>query len=117
MGKLTTHVLDAMHGKPAAGMKIDLYRVEREGPCLLTSVVTNADGRLDEALLEGADLLVGVYELLFHVGEFFANHGGDIIRPRFLDLVPIRFGVAAADQNYHVPLVCSRWSYSTYRGS
>jgi len=117
MGKLTTHVLDTTHGKPAAGMKIDFYRVEREGPCLLKTVTTNADGRCDEPLLEDADLLVGVYELVFHVGEYFAHHGGDLARPRFLDLVPVRFGIAQNQQNYHVPLLCSRWAYSTYRGS
>jgi 5-hydroxyisourate hydrolase len=117
MGQLTTHVLDTTHGKPAAAMKVDFYRVEREGPCLLKTVATNADGRCDEPLLEGDDMLVGVYELVFHVGEYFARQGGDISRPRFLDLVPVRFGIAQNQQNYHVPLLCSRWAYSTYRGS
>jgi 5-hydroxyisourate hydrolase len=116
-GKLSTHVLDTAHGKPAAGMKIDLGKVEREGVALLKSVVANADGRTDEPLLEGDDLLVGMYELVFHVGEYFAHHAGDTERPRFLDLVPIRFGVANPNANYHVPLLCSKWSYSTYRGS
>ena len=117
MGKLTTHVLDTTHGKPAGGMIIELYRVEREGPSLLKTVTTNADGRLDEPLLEGDDLLNGVYELVFHVGEFFAHQSGDPVRPRFLDLVPVRFGVSHPQTNYHVPLLCSRWAYSIYRGS
>jgi 5-hydroxyisourate hydrolase len=117
MGKLTTHVLDTTHGKPGAGMIIELYRVEREGPALLKKVTTNADGRTDAPLLEGDDFLGGVYELIFHVGEFFAHQSGDPVRPRFFDLVPVRFGVAQPQTNYHVPLLCSRWSYSTYRGS
>ena len=117
MGKLTTHVLDATHGKPAAGMIVELHRIERAGTALLKTVKTNADGRLDEPLLEGDDLLGGVYELIFHVGEFFASQSGDPVRPRFLDLVPIRFGVAQPQTNYHIPLLCSRWAYSTYRGS
>src|SRR5438046_436745 len=116
MGKLTTHVLDTSHGKPAAGMKIDLFRVEREGPSLLKTVTTTAEGRTELPLLEGDDMLTGQYELLFHVGEFLAHQSGDLVRPRFLDLVPVRFGVAS-NQDYHVPLLCSRWSYSTYRGT
>ena len=117
MGKLTTHVLDTTHGKAAGSMIIELYRVEREGPALLKTVKTNADGRTDEPLLEGEDFLGGVYELVFHVGEFFAMQSGDPVRPRFLDLVPVRFGVAQSQANYHIPLLCSRWSYSTYRGT
>src|SRR4051812_15021784 len=117
MAKLTTHVLDTTHGRPASGMKIDLYKVEREGPALLKSVTTNKDGRTDEPLLDGDSFTTGIYELDFHVGEFFAVFGGDTVRPRFLDVVPIRFGVAIPGSNYHVPLLCSRWAYSTYRGS
>jgi 5-hydroxyisourate hydrolase len=116
-GKLTTHVLDTVHGRAAAGMKIDLSRVEREGNVPIKSVVTNKEGRTDEPLLEGDALLVGSYELLFHVGDYFAQFGGDTVRPRFLDRVPVRFGVAVPGSNYHVPLLCSRWAYSTYRGS
>lgn len=117
MGKLTTHVLDVTHGRPAANMKIELFKVEREGAVLLKTVTTNKDGRTDEPLLENEALLLGNYELVFHVGDFFAHAGGDTIKPRFLDLVPIRFGIAVPGSNYHVPLLCSRWSYSTYRGS
>ena len=116
MGRLTTHVLDTTHGRPAGGMKIELFRVEREGPALIKTVTTNADGRTDEPLLDGDNLFTGQYEIVFHVGDFFAHQSGDLVRPRFLDRVPVRFGVAS-NQNYHVPLLCSRWSYSTYRGT
>jgi 5-hydroxyisourate hydrolase len=116
-GKLTTHVLDTANGKPAVGMKIDLCKIERAGTAVLKTVTTNNDGRIDEALLEGADLLVGIYELVFHVGDYFAHISGDTTRPRFLDLVPIRIGIADHNAHYHVPLLVSRFSYSTYRGS
>ena len=116
-GLLTTHVLDTAHGRPAAGMTIELCKIERLGTATLKTIVTNMDGRTDEPLLAGDDLLVGVYELVFHVGEYFAHQGGDTVRPRFLDKVPIRFGVADHDAHYHVPLLCSRFAYSTYRGS
>jgi 5-hydroxyisourate hydrolase len=116
-GRLTTHVLDTAHGKPAAGLKIDLCKIEREGTATLNTVVTNPDGRTDEPLLEGADLLVGVYELVFHVGDYFAHIGGDTTRPRFLDRVPVRFGIADHNGHYHIPLIVSRFGYTTYRGS
>lgn len=116
-GRLTTHVLDTAHGKPAAGLTIDLCKIERAGTATLKTVTTNADGRTDAPLLEGDDLLVGVYELVFHVGDYFAHLAGDAVRPRFLDLVPVRFGIADHDANYHIPLLVSRFSYSTYRGS
>jgi 5-hydroxyisourate hydrolase len=116
-GKLTTHVLDTANGKPAAGMKIDLCKIERAGTAVLKTVTTNNDGRVDQPLLEGDDLLVGIYELVFHVGDYFAHISGDTTRPRFLDLVPIRFGVSDHNAHYHVPLLVSRFAYSTYRGS
>ena len=116
-GKLTTHVLDTTHGRPAAGMWIELYRYEREGWALLKSVQTNADGRTDEPLLLEGEMIAGVYELVFRVGEFFARTSGDTARPRFLDAVPVRFGISDENSNYHVPLLTSRWAYSTYRGS
>jgi 5-hydroxyisourate hydrolase len=116
-GKLTTHVLDTAHGRPAAGMTIELCKIERAGTAALKTVVTNNDGRTDEPLLVGDDLLVGTYELVFHVGAYFAGQGGDTVRPRFLDKVPVRFGIADRDAHYHVPLLCSRFAYSTYRGS
>jgi 5-hydroxyisourate hydrolase len=116
-GKLTTHVLDTAHGKPAAGMTIDLCKIERAGTAVLKSVTTNSEGRIDQPLLEGDDLLVGTYELVFHVGDYFAHIGGDTARPRFLDLVPVRFGISDRHAHYHVPLLVSRFAYSTYRGS
>ena len=106
-GRLTTHVLDTANGRPAAGIPIELARLEGERRELLRSVVTNSDGRTDEPLLE--ELQAGTYELVFAVGEYF--HEG------FLDRVPVRFTVADADAHYHVPLLVSPWSYSTYRGS
>jgi 5-hydroxyisourate hydrolase len=116
-GKLTTHVLDTAHGRPAAGMTIELCRVERAGTVTLKTVLTNNDGRTDEPLLAGDELLVGTYELVFHVGDYFAQQGGDTVRPRFLDKVPVRFNIAERAAHYHVPLLCSRFAYSTYRGS
>ncbi|MBW3630251.1 MAG: hydroxyisourate hydrolase [Gemmatimonadetes bacterium] len=112
-GRLTTHVLDTARGIPAAGVLIELRRETQ----LLKSARTNADGRTDEPLLTGEALETGGYELLFHVGEYFAGTGlgaGDI---PFLEQVPVRFGVSDRDGHYHVPLLVSPWSYSTYRGS
>jgi 5-hydroxyisourate hydrolase len=106
-GKLSTHVLDTMRGRPAAGMKIELR--DAEGT-LLKSVVTNADGRADAPLLAGDELKAGEYELLFHVGEYFGD-------AQFLGKVPIRFRVSDPGAGYHVPLLCTPWAYSTYRGS
>ncbi|HWA87817.1 MAG TPA: hydroxyisourate hydrolase [Opitutus sp.] len=113
--KLSTHVLDLTSGRPAEGIKIDLWR--RDGsssPARLKHVATNRDGRIDAPLLEGAELKAGSYELVFHVREYFAAHGVD---GGFLDEVPIRFNVTDATASYHVPLLVTPWSYSTYRGS
>jgi 5-hydroxyisourate hydrolase len=111
-GKLTTHVLDTSHGIPAAGMKIALYRDGK----LLKSAITNRDGRLDSPLLAGAEFIEGNYRLEFAVGDYFAskNEAG---AERFLDIVPIAFHVDASGRDYHVPLLVSPWSYTTYRGS
>ena len=117
MGKLSTHVLDTAHGRPAAGVAIELYAVQEGGRTLLKSDATNRDGRCDAPLLEGDALQVGRYELVFAAGDYFAAQGVDLPQPRFLDRVTIAFGVAEASQNYHVPLVVTPWSYSTYRGS
>ena len=117
MGKLTTHVLDTSTGKPASAMCIDFAVVEAGGPRLLSSVETNADGRTDEPLLAGEALSAGVYELVFSLGDYFAALGRANAPIPFLGEVPIRFGVADADANYHVPLLASPWAYSTYRGS
>jgi len=115
MGRLTTHVLDTAHGRPGDGIRVDLYRIgtARER---VTSAVTNKDGRCDKPLLEGEGCAAGTYELVFHVGDYFAGRGVPLPDPRFLDEVVIRFGIAA-DEHYHVPLLISPYGYSTYRGS
>ena len=110
MGKLTTHVLDTAQGRPGAGMKIVLSVFEGEKWKRLKTVSTNRDGRTDEPLAEGAALKPGQYRLQFHVGDYFGQK-------EFLDVVPVRFNVADAAAHYHVPLLCTPWSYSTYRGS
>ncbi len=115
MGKLSTHVLDTSRGAPAAGMRIDVTR-KNGTAALLKHVVTNAGGRTDSPLLEGGELAAGVYELVFHVGEYFRARG-DRDAGRFLDAVPVVFVVDDAEAAYHVPLLVSPWSYSTYRGS
>jgi 5-hydroxyisourate hydrolase len=117
MGKLSTHVLDITQGKPGAGVKVALYAVGPQGRELLKTDVTNADGRCAAPLLEGDALKQGKYELVFSAGEYFAAQGVALPEPRFIDEVTLAFGVAHAEQNYHVPLVVSPWAYSTYRGS
>lgn len=117
MGKLSTHVLDITQGKPGAGVKVALYAVSAQGRTLLKTDVTNADGRCAAPLLEGDALKQGKYELVFSAGDYFAAQGVALPEPRFIDEVTLAFGVAHADQNYHVPLVVSPWAYSTYRGS
>jgi 5-hydroxyisourate hydrolase len=110
MGKLTTHVLDTANGRPGAGMTIELFFLRGDDWTQVKSIRTNPDGRTDGPLLEGADFRQGTYELRFHVGAYFQAQG-------FLDLVPVRFAIRDADAHYHVPLLCSPWSYTTYRGS
>jgi 5-hydroxyisourate hydrolase len=117
MGKLSTHVLDVTQGKPGANVAIELYTVGAQGRTLLKSVLTNQDGRCDAPLLQGSDMQAGCYELVFAAGDYFAGQGVKVPEPRFIDRVTIAFGIADAEQNYHVPLVVSPWSYSTYRGS
>lgn len=116
MGRLTTHVLDTAQGRPGAGMRVELYAAG-DGRRLLTSITTNADGRCDRPLLEGEAFRAGVYELVFHTGAYFERCGMRLTDPPFLDEVPVRFAVAAVEQHYHVPLLVSPWSYTTYRGS
>jgi 5-hydroxyisourate hydrolase len=117
MGKLTTHVLDTANGCPAAGMGVRLYRLEAQGPKSLRSLHLNGDGRADGPLLEGAGLTVGRYRLVFEVAAYFRGRGAELPEPAFLDEVPLDFGIADSDSHYHVPLLASPWSYSTYRGS
>jgi len=117
MGRLTTHVLDTASGRPAAGLKVELYRLEGTERRHLAEAVTNADGRCDQPLLEGAAFLPGVYEILFDAGAYFDAQGVALPDPKFLDLVPIRFGISDAGSHYHVPLLLSPFAFSTYRGS
>ncbi|SKA83372.1 5-hydroxyisourate hydrolase [Thiothrix eikelboomii] len=120
MGKLTTHVLDTANGCPAAGVKIHLYRCANDGTrTLIKTATTNHDGRCDQPLLTDVELEVGSWELVFHMGAYFWSKGNPntVSEPPFLDLIPILFGVADPHAHYHVPLLASPWSYSTYRGS
>ena len=112
-GRLSTHVLDLTHGRPAAGMRIELWSLDGRHT-LLKAVTTNADGRTDEALLASAAVVVGTYELVFFVKDYFVTHHTD---SPFLDRVPVRFAIADARATYHVPLLVTPWAYSTYRGS
>ena len=115
MGRLTTHVLDTASGRPAAGLRIELFRAGQEAPLII--IRTNADGRADAPLLEGEALQEGQYELRFHAGEYLRAAGAELPEPAFLDVIPIRFGIADAGAHYHVPLLLSPYGYSTYRGS
>lgn len=117
MGKLTTHVLDTAHGRPGAGIAIDLFRLDGSQRLGLGHFTTNADGRCDGPLLEGEALRPGVYELEFAIGDYFHRLGVPMPDPRFVDVVTLRFGIADPASHYHVPLLASPWSYSTYRGS
>ncbi len=117
MGRLTTHVLDLTTGKPAHGLAIELWRLDDGTPAHLKTVRTNNDGRIDKPLLEGGALAVGCYELRFLAGDYLKNQGVDLPEPPFLDVIPIRFGVADSEGHYHVPLLLSAFGYSTYRGS
>ncbi len=118
MGKLTTHVLDTANGCPAAGMTVRLYRLDGAGSCTeLKRIVLNDDGRADAPLLQGDEFQPGRYRLVFSVAAYFAARGAALAEPPFLDEVPLDFGLATIGQHYHVPLLASPWSYSTYRGS
>ncbi|MFD2739739.1 hydroxyisourate hydrolase [Sulfitobacter aestuarii] len=116
-GYLTTHVLDTARGRPAGGMAVTLYRIEGSNRLKLARMQTNADGRTDAPILPKGQLSAGTYELVFEAGAYFnqANIPGE--SPRFLDEIPLRFGISDADMHYHVPLLLSPFGYSTYRGS
>lgn len=115
-GYLTTHVLDTARGCPANGMKIELFRVSGSDRILLKTVVTNDDGRTDAQILPAEEFETGVYELVFHAGDYLDAIGTPPEQPRFLNIIPLQFGMSEA-QHYHVPLLLSPFSYSTYRGS
>jgi 5-hydroxyisourate hydrolase len=116
LGRLTTHVLDVAAGRPAGGLRIELFRLdgERRRVALAT---TNADGRCDGPLVEGATLAAGVWELVFHAGDYFRARGAALPDPPFLDQIVIRFGIASPEEHFHVPLLVAPYGYSTYRGS
>lgn len=116
-GRLTTHVLDTARGRPAAGLWIELFRLDGGSRALVVQVETNEDGRCDRPLLEGAAMKEGLYELVFRAGDYLREAGLELPDPPFLDEVPVRFGIAAADRHYHVPLLLSPYGYSTYQGS
>ncbi|UEM23648.1 hydroxyisourate hydrolase [Skermanella mucosa] len=116
-GRLTTHVLDTMHGTPAAGMAVTLFRIDGDRREKITETKTNTDGRCDEPLLSGDRMRTGIYELIFEVDAYFRKIAVDLPDPPFLDGIPLRFGIADAGAHYHVPLLVSPFAYSTYRGS
>jgi len=117
VARLSTHVLDTSRGIPARNVAIDLHIVRSGQRVLLKTATTNQDGRTDEPLLSGASIEPGVYELTFHASDYFRATGVEVSKPPFLDQVVVRFGVADASGDYHVPLLLAPYSYSTYRGS
>jgi 5-hydroxyisourate hydrolase len=117
MGRLSTHVLDTANGKPAKDLEIELFALEGDRRRSILRTVTNEDGRTDSPLMIGEAFHTGTYELVFHVGPYFRSIGTATADPPFLDVVPIRFSIAEPLGHYHVPLLVSPWSYSTYRGS
>lgn len=116
-GWLSTHVLDTYHGCPAAGVRLELFEVGESERARLVQGATNLEGRTDQPLISGEPLRVGTYELQFHVGDYFRSSGVPLSSQPFLDVVPVRFGISEPEGHYHVPLVATPWSYSTYRGS
>ena len=118
MAGVTTHVLDVTIGRPAQGVRIELYELQAESERkLIADVVTNADGRTDKPLVSADEARAGRFELIFHAGDYFRRRRVELADPPFLDLIPIRFGLADPKAHYHLPLIVSPWSYSTYRGS
>lgn len=115
-GYLTTHVLDTARGCPADGLRIELFRLEGDARIKLTEALTNADGRTDAQMLPQAEFAIGTFELVFHCGDYLTRAGVAPESPRFLDVIPLRFGMSEA-AHYHVPLLLSPFGYSTYRGS
>ena len=114
--KLSTQVLDSVHGCPAQGMKIELWAIEPDDRRLVITARTNAEGRTETPLLTAEEMEPGAYEIIFHVGDYFTARGTVLPKIRFLDQIPVRLGIADAGASYHVPLVCSPWGYSVHRG-
>ncbi|WPP01381.1 hydroxyisourate hydrolase [Pseudomonas sp. HR96] len=117
MGRLTTHVLDAAHGCPGSAIKVELYRVEGTALTLVATALTNSDGRCDAPVLQGDEYRTGVYQIQFSAGDYYRARGVALPDQAFLDVVVLRFGIDANQEHYHVPLLISPYSYSTYRGS
>ena len=118
MGKLSTHVLDTAAGLPAVGVRLTLHWIDGDGARqLINTAMTNADGRTDALLLSAGEMAAGQYELTFYVRAYFEGKGLALSEPAFLDEIPIRFAISDTEANYHVPLLVTPWSYSTYRGS
>ncbi len=116
-GYLTTHVLDTARGMPAGGMKVELFRIVDEARTLIATKLTNADGRTDGPILPADEFVTGTFELVFHAGAYFDRVGLTEDAPRFVNVVPVRFGISDKTSHYHVPLLVSPFSFSTYRGS
>lgn len=118
MTGLTTHILDTANGCPAANVKVELYACPATGErTLVKQIFTNADGRSDSPLLSADEMQVGTWELVFHIADYFRQANTPLSEPPFLDVIPLRFAIADTAAHYHVPLLVSPWSYSTYRGS
>lgn len=117
MSGLTTHILDTANGVPASGVKIELFKYSGGVRTRVRETVTNADGRTDSPMLSAEQCVPNIYELLFHMGDYFRGTGADLPDPPFLDIVPVRFTIQDHTQHYHVPLLASPWGYTTYRGS
>ncbi len=117
MGQLTTHVLDTASGVPGAEIRVELYQLTENTAQLVKTVVTNSDGRTDEPLLTGEQFKPGKYQLVFHTASYFTQQGIQLAQTPFLDDIVIRFGISDLDSHYHVPLLVSPYSYSTYKGS
>jgi len=117
MGSLTTHVLDTVSGEPAAGLRLELFSIADDTKIFITHQTTNGDGRCDQPLAEAEQFLVGTYQIEFHVGDYFNKKNKRSETSSFLKIVPIQFSNTNVDENYHVPLLVSPFSYSTYRGS
>jgi 5-hydroxyisourate hydrolase len=118
MGRLSTHVLDTVNGRPADDVAVELHALQTDGSWrLVKQVRTNADGRTDQPVLTAAEFKTGSYMLSFHIGDYFVRRGVAQSQPPFLDIVPLRFTISEPEGHYHVPLLATPWSYSTYRGS